>query len=105
MQCIQSAQRYTHRSSVSLMEGPLYINLTEEQFGFRNNQSKSDALIDIIERIRNATDKGFYVCGIFLDFKKAFHTVNHDIVLNRLPHYGIRGPANNWFHSYFAHRV
>ena len=58
MQCIQSAQRYTHRSSVSLMEGPLYINLTEEQFGFRNNQSKSDALIDIMERIRNATDKG-----------------------------------------------
>ena len=102
MQCIQSAQRYTHRSSVSLMEGPLYINLTEEKFGFRNNQSKSDALIDII---RNTTDKGFYVCGIFLDFKKAFHTVNYDIVLNRLPHYGIRGPANNWFHSYFAHRV
>ena len=58
MQCIQSAQRYTHRSSVSLMEGPLYINLTEEQFGFRNNQSISDALIDIMERIRNATDKG-----------------------------------------------
>ena len=79
--------------------------LFEGQFGFRNNRSTTDALIDITERIRNACDKGLYACGAFLDFKKAFDTVNHDILLSNLAHYGIRGQANNWFHSFLIQRV
>ena len=63
--------------------------LFEGQFGFRNNRSTTDALIDITERIRNACDKGLYACGAFLDFSK-------------LAHYGIRGQANNWFQSYLT---
>ena len=79
--------------------------LFEEQFGFRNNRSATDALIDITGRIRNACDKGLYACGAFLDFKKAFDIVNYDVPFSKLAHYGIRGQANNCFHSYLTERV
>ena len=91
----------------------LYSFLEKEQLLFegqcldlgRNNQTTTDALIDVTERIKNACDKGLYTCGAFLDFKKAFDTVNHDILLSKLAHHGIRGQVNNWFQSYLTQRV
>ena len=58
--------------------------LFEGQFGFRNNQSTTDALINITKRIRSSCDKGLYACGAFLDFKKTFDTVNHIFFLVNL---------------------
>ena len=55
-------------------------------------------------RIRNALDNNNFACGIFVDFQKAFDTVDHDILLQKLEHYGIRGLANNWFKSYLSNR-
>lgn len=55
------------------------------QFRFRNTQSTTtDALIFITKRKRGASDKGLYACRIFLDFKKAFNTVNYDFLLSKL---------------------
>ena len=60
------------------------------QFGFRNHHSTNHALISITEKI-NALDEGKFACGVFIDFQKAFDTVNHKILISKLEHYGIRG--------------
>ena len=78
--------------------------LNKYQFGFRNNHSTYMALIILLENLNNALDKGQCSIGIFLDFQKAFDTINHGILLDKLYHYDIRGPAYDWFSSYLNER-
>lgn len=78
--------------------------LYPQQYGFRNFHSTNHALIEITEKIRQAIDQGEFTCGIFLDFQKAFDTVNHEILLQKLRYYGVRGLELNWFKSYLSNR-
>ena len=77
--------------------------LFSRQFGFRNKHSTNHVLIDLTETIRKAIDDNEFACGVFLDFKKAFDTVNHEI-LKKLEHDGMRGHALKWLTSYLKGR-
>ena len=67
------------------------------QFGFQSKHSAEHALISLIETIKKYLDDGEIVCEVFIGLQKAFDTVNHEILLEKLKHYGIRSKQNDWF--------
>ena len=71
--------------------------LYEYQFGFREGHSTTQALIEITDRLKSAIDNKDLTCGIFIDLTKAFDTVDHNILLEKMFHYGIRGNVYNLF--------
>ncbi len=78
--------------------------LYDYQFGFRKHFSTNHALIGLVDKISKALDKGDLLVGVFLDLSKAFDTVNHCILLDKLAQYGIRGTPLKWFQSYLSNR-
>lgn len=79
--------------------------LTECQFGFRKSYSTSIPLLNMYDCISDVMDKGYIPIGIFIDLSKAFDTLDHNILLYKLNHYGVRGQALDWFRSYLTNRV
>ena len=76
----------------------------ELQFGFRAKHSTNHALIAITQKIKTALQNNQNAIGIFVDFQKAFDTVNHDVLLEKLSKYGVQGTSQKWFKSYLSGR-
>ncbi len=70
------------------------------QFGFHENHSISLALIKIVDNITQSAEEGKYTLGIYRHLTKAFDSIDHTILLDKLYHYGVRGLTLNWFKSY-----
>ena len=75
------------------------------QSGFRKLHSTTLALIELTDSIRKLLDDGNIVLSFFVDFTKAFDTVDHRILLHKLHHYGIRGHAHQFIKSYLTNRT
>ena len=78
--------------------------LYKKQFGFQKGKSTELALIDLVANVISSLEKGETPCAVFLDFAKAFDTVDHSILVQKLIHYGVRGAAINWISSYLSGR-
>ena len=85
-----------------------YINdnnlLYKYQFGFQKGRSTHMALIILIDKISEALENGDCVIGIFLDFSKAFDTVDQIILLQKMYLYGIQDTTLSWFENYLSNR-
>ena len=93
-----------------LMHSRIYGFLSREkilfksQYGFQKGKSTEQAVFDIHEKIVESLENRETPCCVFLDLAKAFDTVNKDILLYKLNHYGIRGRALEWLNSYLSNR-
>ena len=74
------------------------------QYGFRPNHSTTDAITHLIGHIINENERNKFTLAVFLDFSKAFDTIKHDILLEKLHNSGIRGTANLLIQNYLKNR-
>ena len=76
--------------------------LRTNQFGFRKTSNTSDAIIVFLDYIYLSLDKKQSTIAEYLDFSKAFDTVNHDMLMSKFQHNGVRGVMQSWFKSYLS---
>lgn len=79
--------------------------MNHQQFGFRKGHSTGHALNFSIDHIDKCTSEKMHVLAIFIDFSKAFDTIDHKILLHKLWHYGIRGNAHDLIKDYLSKRT
>ena len=87
---------YTHVTSNNL--------LYEKQFGFQNNCSTEFAILQLTKEIYNSFNNKEFTIGVFVDLRKAFDTVNHDILVKKLEYIGLANTNLKWFKDYLDNR-
>ena len=95
-------EKIMHRRVANFLENNNALH--DMQYGFRAGRSCEQALLVANNEILSALGKKQIALLLLIDFSKAFDMVDHDIMIDKLEHYGIRGTANKWFKSYLAQR-
>ena len=90
-------QLYTHFQTYKLF----YFS----QYGFRKRHSTEFAALELIDKVLQNIDDKNATFAIYMDLLKAFDTLNHRILINKLSHYGIHGNELAWFSSYLCDRI
>ena len=83
----------------------LHSIIFPHQSGFRAGCPTTHSLVSITETINKTIEQKKFGCGVFIDLKKAFDTDYHNILLQKLEHYGIRDNVLLWFKSYLTDRM
>ena len=78
--------------------------LSSCQFGFRKNRSTEHASVYFTDKIRKAMDSGLFTGAIYIDLSKAFDTISHSTLIDKLPDFGITGISQDWFSNYLFGR-
>lgn len=78
--------------------------LTPSQHGFRSKRSTATAILSFSDIVKTYLNNNMIVLGLFIDIKKAFDTVHHGILLQKLERYGFRGVCLEFFRSYLTNR-
>ena len=94
-------EKVVHKQTYQYVEQKI---LTVSQFGFRRQRETAQAVLAFLRNIKNGEDKKYHA-AIFIDIKKAFDTVSHELLLRKLDIIGIRGAENNWFRDYLSNRT
>ena len=95
-------ERIVYNSTVNYLDE---VNLvTEHQSGFRSGHSTISAIADFTDDIYRAINNSNITHTVFIDFSKAFDTINHEILLKKLFHLGFKKSSINWFQNYLTNR-
>lgn len=78
--------------------------MSDHQYGFKKNCTTTEAILDFITPVFKSFNDKHFTISLFLDLKKAFDTVDIDLLLSKLSHYGFRNKSNAFFKNYFNNR-
>jgi hypothetical protein len=95
-------ERIIHRRLTEFLERNQIIN--SSQYGFRKNHNTTSALMVLIDKILSGFNNGDITLGIYIDFSKAFDTINHKILIDKLYKHGVRGSSLSWITDYLRDR-
>ena len=79
--------------------------ITNHQYGFRKDHSTTFLMLDLFDKIFSAKESNKKPAIVFLDIKKAFDSVSHNVLLKKLKYYGVDGYVIKWFESYLHDRM
>ena len=80
--------------------------MISEQYGFKKKQHSTDLpVLNLFQHILENNEHGKYSAGIFMDLSKAYDTIDHHTLLQKLYFYGVKGNAFNWFGNYLTIRI